>query len=322
MNSITKKFVVATLLLVNILFSATYYVDADTSDGANWYNETNFSFDLATALSSATSGDTIFVAKSTYTAATSFALIAGVKMYGGFTGGETSITERCPKINETILHASGSNSVITGTGATITTTTVIDGFVIENGSVGSGNGGGVNLVTSASPLFVNCIIRNNSAATGGGVYVTGAASPTFSYCLFEANTASSSGGSIYLADKANSTVTVDHTTFVDNVAPTASAIYSANRNTANVDSSVFWNNSNGSSTLNPFDAAGSGAINLTNSGADNSTNATTTNVTTYSSNPFEEIIYYCLLSTDTSNYGWNNYLPLINITVFIEGGLW
>jgi predicted outer membrane repeat protein len=322
MNSGIMKFVVAILLLFSILFSATYYVDADTSDGANWYNETNFSFDLATALSSATSGDTIFVAKSTYTAATSFALVAGVKMYGGFTGGETSISERVPKVNETILHASGSNPVITGTGATITTSTVIDGFVIENGSVGAGNGGGINLITTASPLFNGCIIRNNSATLGAGVYLDGAASPTFSYCLFEANTATSNGGAIYAEDRSSSVVSVDYSTFVDNVSPSASALSAPNKNIANADSCVFWNNANSSSTLNPFAVAGSGAINVTNSGSDDFTNATTTNVTTYVVTPFHETVYYCLLGTDTSNYGWNNYLPIINISVFLEGGLW
>jgi len=322
MNSLLKKFVVATLLLFNILFSATYYVDADTSDGSNWYDETNFSFDLATALSSAISGDTILVAKSTYTATTSFALIAGVIMYGGFSGGETLISERVPKVNETILRASGSNPVITGTGATITTSTIIDGFVIENGSVGAGNGGGINLTTSASPLFNSCIIRNNSATLGAGVYVEGAASPTFSYCLFEANTASSSGGAIHIKDRSSSIVTVDHSTFVDNVSPSASAIDVPNKNTANADSCVFWNNANSSSTLNPFAVAGSGAMNVTNSGSDDFTNATTTSVTTYTVTPFHETNYYCLLGTDTSNYGWHNYLPIINISVFLEAGLW
>ena len=66
MNSVKMKFVIATLLMFSILFSATYYVDADTSDGANWYNKTNFSFDLGTALSGAISGDTIFVAAGIY----------------------------------------------------------------------------------------------------------------------------------------------------------------------------------------------------------------------------------------------------------------
>ena len=338
MNFTQKFIIVIALALMQFAFATIYYVDADTS-GANWYNETNFSFVLTTALSSASSGDTIFVAKGSYYPTSgadrtlTFTLVAGVKMYGGFTGGESSIDQRTPKINETILsgdigttddNSDNSYHVVTASVA-MTTTTVLDGFVIENGNANAASpndaGAGINLSGTASPLINNCILRNNTATTSGGVTYLSIAStnPTFGNCLFKSNSAAN-GGVIRGLKNISITITINKCTFVDNIASTDGSIINFdNSNTANIDSCVFWNNTDGSSTINTIYTKGSGVANVSDSGADGG--VTGTNITAYATTPFRETTYYYLKSTDTSGYGWIGSPLILDLKVFLEGGL-
>jgi hypothetical protein len=92
-----------------------FLVDDDaigSNDGSSW--ESAFIF-LQDALAQATSGDEIWVAAGTYRpdqgagVATfdrdaSFRLVEGVKLYGGFSGGETSVGQRDIEANPTILY--------------------------------------------------------------------------------------------------------------------------------------------------------------------------------------------------------------------------
>ncbi|MCY7357853.1 MAG: hypothetical protein LH609_10365, partial [Rudanella sp.] len=153
----------------------------------------------------------------------SFAMKAGVAIYGGFTGTETQLSQ-LPTVSLTTPSsttlsgeigtvgnsADNSNHVISNpTG--LTTTAILDGFVITGGNAdgatfpdnsgggmyNSGSGGG----QVCSPLIRNCLFQDNNARFGGAIhnngFSSGNSSPTLTNCSFQANTASSVGGAMY-----------------------------------------------------------------------------------------------------------------------------
>ena len=82
----------------------------------------------------------VWVAAGTYVE--NLSLKAGVALYGGFGGAETSLSQRNWTTNRTILDGKHVGSVITVPSSGITNTR-IDGFTIRNGeAMGSGHWGG------------------------------------------------------------------------------------------------------------------------------------------------------------------------------------
>lgn len=182
------------------------------NDGSSWDDAYT---SLSTALSTATSGEDIWVAEGTYYPTSgsdrtaSFTLVAGVSVYGGFSGTEASVDERDCETNQTvlsgdidhdnILDAQNSYHVVTGVDGG-----VLDGFTIEMGfaaiageipsdfdsydgiiTVEPGRegdeilrilkgvkyiAGGGMLNLQAAPTVRNCTFQNNYAAKGGAVY--------------------------------------------------------------------------------------------------------------------------------------------------------
>jgi hypothetical protein len=85
-------------------------------------------------------------------------LIAGVQLYGGFTGTESSVNERVPNYQEdckSILDGQGSGNVITINSIIINDIVHIDGFTIRNGTHG--------IYTKAGEVDVcYCVVSNNT----------------------------------------------------------------------------------------------------------------------------------------------------------------
>ena len=106
-------------------------------------------------LIAATEGDTVLVAQGTYTE----------NLFWPATNGITLLSEAGAE--STIIDGSNTSTVIYIYGVvTIDTTTVIDGFTLQNGTAETG--GGI-ICLNSSPLLKNCIIKNNE---GGGCTFT------------------------------------------------------------------------------------------------------------------------------------------------------
>jgi hypothetical protein len=221
-------------------WGAVRYVKSDSTSttitanfGASWATAYP---SLQTALAAAQSGDEIRVAAGTYKPTTgmertiSFVMTAGVAIYGGFAGTETSRDQRDWSAHPTILSGdigvsddASDNSYHVVVGAN---SAVLDGFTITGGyASGSGDnmyGGGMFNASVSSTTIANCTFVNNTAsyytsstgltARGGGMYNKNA-SPTVTNCSF-VNNDSDGGGGMYNCESSSPTVT--NCTFTNN----------------------------------------------------------------------------------------------------------
>ncbi|MFG0328700.1 MAG: right-handed parallel beta-helix repeat-containing protein [Phycisphaerales bacterium] len=189
-----------------------WYVDADATganSGTSWADAFT---DLGEALVTISPADEVWVAEGVYrpgrgsfNRSASFVLSPGLKLYGGFAGGETQLNERDWDANPTILSGDlrgddlpnfgrrGENAWNVIRAIQVGSTTVVDGFTIQSGhandfvaSSSSDLGGGLYLV-EASPTIRNCrFIENNGSSAGGAVYLA-SGSPLFENCEFIGN---------------------------------------------------------------------------------------------------------------------------------------
>ncbi|MBK9630374.1 MAG: DUF1565 domain-containing protein [Saprospiraceae bacterium] len=95
------------LCTLSLTYSQTvYYVNASATGANNGTSWTNAFKTIQQALATAFVGEEIWIAKGIYkpdTKIESFQLVSGVTLYGGFNGNETSLTQRDPRNNQTIL---------------------------------------------------------------------------------------------------------------------------------------------------------------------------------------------------------------------------
>ena len=246
------------------------YVDKDATSGGN--DGTSWA-DAFTSLKSATdlagAGVEIWVADGTYYPATSdrsasFAVLNGVKVYGGFNGTETQLTQRDWNTNATILSGdigtmgnSSDNSYHVVSLLGVSATTVFDGLIIQEGNANNGtypNDRGAGVYNdginggNSSPTFQNCIFRWNNALTMGGAMLNianggGTTSPILNGCLFYENS-SAQGASILNATfsgGANAMI-ITNCTFADNGANSSINNKHSNANIT-IQNSILWDNS-------------------------------------------------------------------------------
>lgn len=196
-----------------------------TGDGLSWENATdniNWAVELASQIRSANgTKPQVWVAAGTYlgdqTSYYAFKMKDGVDVFGGFAGNEPNdydLNLRDFATNATILDGVGQRRVLHHESTTYGLDSVRwDGFVIRNGFISSGGGGGVYMkdrsvllnceirdcyastsgggVQSSGGTLINCKIINDSAKYGGGAYLENS---TMVGCLVANNTASYGGG--------------------------------------------------------------------------------------------------------------------------------
>ncbi len=214
------------------LYGQTVYVAPNgTGNGSSWSNATG---NLLTALDNAIAGTQIWVKEGTYRPTTCtncnfndrnlyFQVKNGVKLYGGFGGFETDLSQRNTAQHPTYLSGDidqdgslANNSFTVVFTKNVSALTVVDGFTIMGGNAdqaGAGLGtpqtsgaGWFNLgsTTGASshPTISNCVFQNNYAwGYGGGMFndgsFNGACNPVLTNCKFIGNVARDGGGGIY-----------------------------------------------------------------------------------------------------------------------------
>ncbi|GAB3746682.1 immunoglobulin domain-containing protein [Spirosoma pomorum] len=222
-------------------------------DGSSWANA---SPDLQAIINTSSSGDQVWVAAGTFKPGgnnntdrlVSFSMKDGVAIYGSFVGTETTLSERPASITSaqpsTILSGElgasdnffdNFNNIFVNNN--LSSTAILDGFVIT-GSYVIANGGGM-LNQNSSPTVRNChflINRGSSGSKGGGMYNDATSNPTLTNCTFISNTARE-GGAIF--NQPTSTLTVTRCTFSTNSAFDNGAIVGG---TLKITNSTFDNN--------------------------------------------------------------------------------
>ena len=219
-------------------------------DGATWATALD---DLEEALAAAAEPgspvDEIWVAEGLYVPSmrldpdaprsATFQPVAGLTLYGGFVGNESSVEERDIDSHPTVL--SGDLQGDDGPGFTnvqdnayhvvylndLEGTVVLDGFVIRAGNavedfstpLNETRGAGVYVVSSDATLR-QCVLRDNQAQeVGGGLVVASDAAATIEDCLFLDNRAvdpflhDAKGGAIWVS---HGVLTITRCTFLDN----------------------------------------------------------------------------------------------------------
>lgn len=210
-----------TLLLFTGFGTAnTFYVSVSgttEASGTSWSD----ALDLETATQRAVSGDQIWVATGTYLPTTSsnrnasFRIAAGVALFGGFAGNETSPAQRSATSRSVLSGDIGQTGNAADNVYTVLTLkadtdagTLVDGFTIKEGVARSftqgfdaNNAGGGLFIEAAAEflpahLIVNCEFTDNKAHNGAGVFVA-AGNSSFEQCVFENNIADFKGGAVY-----------------------------------------------------------------------------------------------------------------------------
>ncbi|CAL2105085.1 putative repeat protein (TIGR02543 family)/predicted secreted protein (Por secretion system target) [Tenacibaculum sp. 190524A02b] len=222
-----------------------------SNNGVSWANAYT---SLAEAFTNVQANEEIWVAQGTYiphasdrTKSFTFG-VAGIKLYGGFIGTETNISQRDVKANETIL--SGDLSANDDANLAFSNSTRNDNsyhvvYVNANNSLLDG--------FTISDAHTNG--NTSELQHGGGVFYGAARDQEVRNCTFKNNVVTSGGAAIVIGINGNNGYTkIYNSTFHDNLARHATSIYyitqTSNIANAEVSSCLFYNNkaqNNGSS---------------------------------------------------------------------------
>ena len=242
---------IATFFSISIYGQTTRYIKpiaTGTGDGSSWANA---SADLQAMINASVANDEVWVATGTYMPTqeidgttdqsrffTFFINTSGIKIYGGFAGSESTLSERNVITNTTIL--SGDIGIQNDASDNVyhvvyinpvSSSTFLDGFTISDGNAnssgGQGDGGGIYMPnfaggSTSSITISNCTISDNNAATSGGgflVYnVSGTISPTFNNCIFKNNTGAAGGAVNMISLAGTNNTSFNGCLFYDNTA--------------------------------------------------------------------------------------------------------
>lgn len=225
-------FILFTVIQLDAQQNVIYVKQGARGNGSSWQRAFG---DLQKALLNAESGQEIWVAAGTYTPTQNnnrkdvFRIKNNIQLYGGFSGDESSRTQRDWVRNLTILSGEIGTADASDNSYTIVYThnvnsnTIVDGFAISgaksNGTTTLGDitrsGGawyndGSN--GTSNPSIANCLFIDNYAREGAALYnngKNGVCQPKIINCQFVTNITHLEGGAIYndgRSGKANPTI--------------------------------------------------------------------------------------------------------------------
>jgi len=233
------------------LFAQTIYVKTSASGANNGTSWADAFTTLDAALVAAVAGNQVWVAAGTYKPTlgivpnSSFMLLAGVELYGGFTGTETTLNARNYLTNVTTLSGDVNGNdvstdltmnrsdnawhVLVVSNGSPALRAIVDGLVIRNGNTKT---------ATADP---------DATKRGGGIFAN--AKVTVRNCLFTENQGFI-GGSIAALNAAGSGLIVDNCIFDNNRSTNASAGIQLQGSTgASINRCIFRNNNTNRGTL-------------------------------------------------------------------------
>ncbi len=233
--------------------------------GQSWESALN---SIWNGLTAAGEGNMVWVAEGTYNVGGDYGIQiskSGQKLYGGFSGNETSLDQRDPVNNRTIITAeAGSESDHTDNWERIfwiygdSNKTLIDGFVIEGNYSSNFWKSAMEITGNADIHFNNMVFENNVAPSGAAcIFQTGEGEIKITNSVFKNNFNPDINGSpndciirTYLTshNKKRSNLTIDNTSFYSNEIETdkfESAIISLRSGDLRVENSSFYDNEGG-----------------------------------------------------------------------------
>ncbi len=220
--SMSKRITIALLLCllgISAAHGATVvYVDADAPgpihNGTSWATAYT---GIGQAISATGTGSDYWIAAGTYRESVTMTQYS--KLYGGFLGYETSLSQRLGGAFPTIIDPGGA-----GRGIDVPTqvSVTIEGITIRNGKADDGGGIRCQITTTATIIncrfencratnrgggiymgkysygdIINCEMIHNKAVSGGGIYVEYHSYPVVRNCLIVRNHATGSGGGVF-----------------------------------------------------------------------------------------------------------------------------
>lgn len=256
------RLLVLVLMISAPAAAAVVYVKADATGadtGTSWSDARR---SLVAALAGAVSGDEIWIAAGTYRPdpgrSSSFILKSGVALYGGFSGSETSRSQRSEDATRTVLSGDiGAVGVATDNAFHVVRcvtdgifslygVTVTDGYADGSADVA---GGGIYMqvatgILNASLTMENCRLLNNSAGTSAAIHSLSFGDIVLRRCIITGNSQVPTlilGGNTALL--MNGTLTMDRCVIADNSAhPTATYAGFEVAQTALLTNCLFANN--------------------------------------------------------------------------------
>ena len=237
-----------------------YVREGGTGDGSSWASAFGT---LAEGFSAVAGGGEVWVAAGTYypdelsagDPTASFRPGAGVAVYGGFAGTETSLSQRDLTGPPTILSGdidqdgtSAGNAKRVVALDSFAGPSTLDGLTIRNGNAdlasGANDVGGGVLIISPDHLVRNCIIEGNGAASkGGGAHLFGADRTRFVNTVFSGNRSADKGGGVFL-DQSDE-IRFINATFQGNFGTTGGGAINSENSSCAFINTLIWGNRSG-----------------------------------------------------------------------------
>lgn len=261
----TLLLLLCSMLLTNV-YAIRRYVNINATGADNGTSWDDAFVSLQDALAASAYGDEIFVAAGTYkpTVTTdrtiAFQITHYLKIYGGFNGTETLLSQRQPEVNITILSGDIGTSAVTDNSYHVVsvenltnTSTVLEGFTITGG-YGGESGGGIYMDAAILNLK-KCILTGNQAVSGGAIAHHTSGLLRLISCSLHNNTATEQGGGLYVTAAGTSAIT--ESSFNWNQARTGGALHLAGGLATIINSVIAGNTATEAGSAISFDQTGS-----------------------------------------------------------------